>query len=129
MGNDSVIFSMTDSTSSVVTSFFYAISRMTEEEEEEEDQTYEGVTMSMRQMKVTEWLPRIGGGITFLSSLCMLWMAWKKRDRLFHRLVLGRISFLKLIIKSAKNKLPCLIFKLHYTTLSLFLIYFHVSSI
>ena len=97
MGNDSVIFSMTDSTSSVVTSFFYAISRMTEEdeeeeeEEEEEDQTYEGVTMSMRQMKVTEWLPRIGGGITFLSSLCMLWMAWKRRDRLFHRLVLGRI--------------------------------------
>ena len=95
MGNDSVIFSMPDSTSSVVTSFFYAISRMTEEDEEEEekeeeDQTYEGVTMSMRQMKVTEWLPRIGGGITFLSSLCMLWMAWKRRDRLFHRLVLGR---------------------------------------
>ena len=76
MGNDSVIFSMTDSTSSVVTSFFYAISR-TEE-------------LSMRQMKVNEWVPRIGGGLTFLSSLCMLWMAWKRRDRLFHRLVLGR---------------------------------------
>ena len=92
MGNDSVIFSMTDSTSSVVTSFFYAISRITEEEEEEEeDQTYEGVTMSMRQMKANEWVPRIGGVVTFLSSICMLWMAWKRRDRLFHRLVLGRI--------------------------------------
>ena len=89
MGNDSVISSMTDS-SSVVISFFYAISRMTEEEEEE-DQIYEEATISMRQMKANEWVPRITGVVTFLSSLCMLWMAWKRRDRLFHRLVLGRI--------------------------------------
>ena len=89
MGNDSVIFSMIDSTSSVVTSFFYAISRMTEQEEEK-DQTDEVATMRMRFIKANEWVPRITGVITFLSSLCMLWMAWKKRDRLFHRLVLGR---------------------------------------
>ena len=91
MGNDSVISSMTDS-SSVVISFFYAISRMTEEEEEE-DQIYEEATISMRQMKANEWVPRIGGVVTFLSSICMLWMAWKRRDRLFHRLVLGRFFF------------------------------------
>jgi len=40
-------------------------------------------------MKINEWVPRVSGVITFLSALCMLTMAWKRRETLFHRLILG----------------------------------------
>ena len=33
--------------------------------------------------------PRISGFIIFISSLFMLYMSWKRRSRLFHRLVFG----------------------------------------
>ena len=33
--------------------------------------------------------PRISGFIIFISSLFMLYMSWKRRHRLFHRLVFG----------------------------------------
>jgi len=36
------------------------------------------------------WYPRATGLVTFLSALCMLRMAWKRRNLLFHRLVLGK---------------------------------------
>jgi len=41
------------------------------------------------QLTMNECLPRIAGVITVCSALCMFIMALKRRDRLFHRLVLG----------------------------------------
>jgi len=35
------------------------------------------------------WTTRICGIITLVSSLCMIWRAWNRREGLFHRLVLG----------------------------------------
>jgi len=46
---------------------------------------------------LNEWCPRITGVITLISSLCMMWMAWNRRGRLFHRLVLG-MSFHLLVL-------------------------------
>jgi len=54
--------------------------------EEEEDST--GI-LTKKILAANEWIPRIAGVITFLSSLCMVWMAWNRRRRLFHRLVLA----------------------------------------
>ena len=65
-------------------SLFHAISRMVVEEQEVEDNVQWNV------LKVNKWCPRIVGVITLVSSLCMMWMAWKRRGRLFHRLVLGK---------------------------------------
>jgi len=78
-----------NSNSSSVTSlsFFHAIERMVEEDNDEEQWS-----LDSEQLKANEWVPRIAGVITFISSLCMMWMAWNRRDRLFHRLVLGMSS-------------------------------------
>ena len=38
---------------------------------------------------LANWYPRVAGVITLISSLCMLYMAWTRRNLLFHRLVLG----------------------------------------
>jgi len=70
--------------SSVSSSIFRVISRMVEEEEEE----IEG-TVQWNMLKVNKWCPRIDGVVTLVSSLCMMWMAWNRRGRLFHHLVLG----------------------------------------
>ena len=50
----------------------------------------------MQQLVVDEeyliigfWSQRILGIIVVLSSIFMFALAWKRRDRLFHRLVLG----------------------------------------
>ena len=48
-------------------------------------------SLSRRQLKTNEWVPRIAGVISVISALCMLIMAWKRRDRLFHRLILGKL--------------------------------------
>ena len=48
-------------------------------------------SLSSRQLKTNEWVPRIAGVISVISALCMLIMAWKRRDRLFHRLILGKL--------------------------------------
>ena len=52
--------------------------------------------------KVNELVPRITGVITLFSSLCMIWMAWSRRRRLFHRLVLGKIHLICIHIKMDK---------------------------
>jgi len=59
---------------------------MVVEEEEEEEQ--------WNVPKLNAWVPRIKGVITLISSLCMIWMAWNKRGRLFHRLVLGKVNII-----------------------------------
>mmetsp|Transcript_21863 Transcript_21863/g.52011 ORF Transcript_21863/g.52011 Transcript_21863/m.52011 type:complete len:390 (+) Transcript_21863:111-1280(+) len=33
--------------------------------------------------------PRVFGSVTVVSSACMIWMAWKRREYMFHRLILG----------------------------------------
>jgi len=53
-----------------------------------EDQA-EGVVLDPVQLITNEWVPRVAGAITTISSICMLCMAWKRRAWLFHRLVLG----------------------------------------
>ena len=45
---------------------------------------------SIYQQRVNTIGPRVVGTIVLLCSLSMLSMAWKRRDRLFHRLVLGK---------------------------------------
>jgi hypothetical protein len=40
--------------------------------------------------RINKFVPRILGSIVLLCSLSMLFMAWKRRDVLFHRLVLGK---------------------------------------
>jgi len=45
---------------------------------------------SIYQQRVNTIGPRVVGTIVLLCSLSMLFMAWKRRDRLFHRLVLGK---------------------------------------
>jgi len=42
-----------------------------------------------KQLTINEWVPRVAGAITFLSAICMIVMALIRRDRLFHRLILG----------------------------------------
>ena len=54
-----------------------------------EDQA-EGVVLDPVQLITNEWVPRVAGAITTISSICMLCMAWKRRAWLFHRLVLGK---------------------------------------
>jgi len=56
---------------------------MTEEDEEQWE------IMTPQRLKVNEWVPRMTGVITSLSALVMMFMVWHRRDRLFHRLVLG----------------------------------------
>ena len=51
---------------------------------------------SMEHTKADEWVPRIAGVITLISSLCMIWMAWSRRRRLFHRLILGKIYLVQI---------------------------------
>ena len=52
-----------------------------------DDENYNFLTSN--QISLNAWVPRVGGVITCLCSLCMLIMAWKRRRGLFHRLVLG----------------------------------------
>ena len=47
---------------------------------------------SIYKEQVNQIGPRVVGTIVLLCSLSMLSMAWKRRDRLFHRLVLGKSS-------------------------------------
>jgi len=68
------------SSSVASSSLFRAIGRRMVEEEEIEPWDV---------LKLNESVPRIEGVITFISSFCIMWMAWNRRDRLFHRLVLG----------------------------------------
>ena len=71
----------------VVESFRYLVDRMVVEEEQTQTDGYE---MSTTQLNTNLWEPRVTGSITFISSACMLLMAWKRRNLLFHRLVLGK---------------------------------------
>ena len=41
---------------------------------------------------LNQWCPRVTGVIALISSLFMIWMAWNRRARLFHRLVLGKAN-------------------------------------
>ena len=78
-------------------SSFYSIERMMGVEEEEADtdtDTGIGAAGPTMQLVIT-WYPRVAGAITFLSALCMLCMAWKRRNLLFHRLVLGEYNTLQ----------------------------------
>ncbi|OEU08302.1 hypothetical protein FRACYDRAFT_250091 [Fragilariopsis cylindrus CCMP1102] len=70
----------------VVESFRYLLDRMVVEEEQTQTDGYE---MSTPLLNMNLWQPRVMGSITFISSVCMLLMAWKRRNLLFHRLVLG----------------------------------------
>lgn len=45
--------------------------------------------LNPQQLELGVWIPRIGGCVTLLSSLCMIYMAIQRRRHLFHRLVLG----------------------------------------
>lgn len=45
--------------------------------------------LNPQQLELGVWLPRIGGCVTLLCSLCMIYMAIQRRRHLFHRLVLG----------------------------------------
>ena len=47
---------------------------------------------SIYKEQVNQIGPRVVGTIVLVCSLSMLSMAWKRRDRLFHRLVLGKSS-------------------------------------
>jgi len=58
-----------------------------------EEETVEIVVPSYI-LKVNEVVPRVVGAITFLSSLYMLGIAWKRRQWLFHRLVFGMSTHL-----------------------------------
>ncbi|OEU10910.1 hypothetical protein FRACYDRAFT_246785 [Fragilariopsis cylindrus CCMP1102] len=60
-----------------------------EDDQQQVDVDEEIHSLSSRQLKTNEWVPRIAGVISVISALCMLIMAWKRRDRLFHRLILG----------------------------------------
>ena len=63
-----------------------------EEDDQQVDVDEEEInSLSSRQLKTNEWVPRIAGVISVISALCMLIMAWKRRDRLFHRLILGKL--------------------------------------
>ena len=71
----------------VVESFRYLVDRMVVQEEQTQTDGYE---MSTPLLNINLWQPRVMGSITFISSVCMLLMAWKRRNLLFHRLVLGK---------------------------------------
>ena len=70
----------------VVESFRYLVDRMVVDEEQTQTEGYE---MSTAQLNLNLWQPRVIGSITFITSVCMLLIAWKRRNHLFHRLVLG----------------------------------------
>ena len=74
--------------SPVAESFRYSVERMVEEEQTQDG--YEMSTAQTAQLNMEVWQPRITGIITCISSLCMLLMAWKRKNLLFHRLVLGK---------------------------------------
>ena len=70
----------------VVESFRYLVDRMVVQEEQAQT---DGDEMSTAQLNMGLWQPRVTGSITFISSVCMLLIAWKRRNHLFHRLILG----------------------------------------
>ena len=45
--------------------------------------------LTQRQLVTGVWMTRVTGTISLLSSLCMIYMAWNRRQGLFHRLILG----------------------------------------
>jgi hypothetical protein len=57
--------------------------------EESSSDDDEGYQLSQRQLMINEIAPRVTGTIAFLSAVCMICVAWKRKDRVFHRLVLG----------------------------------------
>jgi hypothetical protein len=57
---------------------------------DESDESHNEYGLTSSQKTLNAWVPRVGGAITCLCSLCMLVMAWKRRSGLFHRLVLGK---------------------------------------
>jgi len=75
-----------DSSPVAFSSFFYTIGRMVEENNDKEQWS---INIADENLRANEWVPRITGVVTILSSLCLVLMAWLRRDRLFHRLVLG----------------------------------------
>jgi len=56
---------------------------------DEEEQSDEGMLQPPWLLNANEVYPRVVGVITTLSSLYMLFMAWKKHESLFQRLVFG----------------------------------------
>jgi hypothetical protein len=56
---------------------------------EPEESSSEGYQLSQQQLMINEFAPRVTGAIAFICAVCMIYMAWKRKDRVFHRLVLG----------------------------------------
>ena len=42
------------------------------------------------QLNIGLWVPRVIGATVLISTLRMMYMAWNRRARLFHRLVFGK---------------------------------------
>jgi hypothetical protein len=60
--------------------------RTMQQQDEQQQEPYE---VPPYQLTIGLWSQRILGIIIVISSIFMFSLAWKRRDRLFHRLVLG----------------------------------------
>ena len=87
--------SVADTDSSSLYYLHSSIKRFTEEvieqatSEQADESNNDGFGLTASEQTLNAWVPRVGGVITCLCALCMLVMAWKRRNGLFHRLVLG----------------------------------------
>jgi hypothetical protein len=60
-------------------------------------------TLDEQQLLTGVIAPRISGFIILISSMFMLYMSWKRRSRLFHRLVFGTYHCMERKIKERKK--------------------------
>lgn len=60
-----------------------------EETETETEAEYKYMEFTKKQLSAAMWITHITGIITFVCSLFVLGIAWKRRSHLFHRLAFG----------------------------------------
>jgi hypothetical protein len=60
-----------------------------QQQDNNDDANDELYKLTPLQLQASLYIPRILGIILVISSIFMFILAWKRRDRLFHRLVLG----------------------------------------
>ena len=57
---------------------------------EEEGEGNDAVEGDIIRDKADLWVPRLIGSVTFLCSIFILGLSWRRRAYVFHRLVLGK---------------------------------------
>jgi hypothetical protein len=88
-GASSSYSSSSSSSSPLMMMMKTAIDERMMQQQQDNDANNALYTLRPLQLHASLYIPRILGIIIVLSSIFMFILAWKRRDRLFHRLVLG----------------------------------------